>query len=205
MTNTFKASLLLACGIVSGALTPSQARANAALELTSGASDIIVQDNTAGLDLNMASGQIIWAGTINGWTFTVTVGDTKPFLGSATSPHMDLSVTANAPGNGPLVVKFTDTDFGPTSGSLSSSFFQNGTSTATTQVLVDPNNGQFVGSPAGTANLTGPYSITLVDSFSVGTVSADHRVVTVPDGGTTAALLGFSVIGLAGLRRKLTP
>jgi hypothetical protein len=199
--------LLLVSGAVSVAFTADQALANAALELTSGASDLIVQDNSPGLDLNLASGQIIWAGTINGWTFSVTVGDTKPFLGSATSPHMDLSVTANAPGNNPLVVKFTDTDFGPTSGSINSSFFQNGTSTATTQVLIDPNNAQFGGLPAGNANLTGPYSITLVDNFSVGTVSADHRLTvpgTIPDGGMTVALLGFSVLGLAGLRRKLT-
>jgi len=203
MKRKLKTLLLLTAGVVPLAVTANNALANAALELTSGASDIIIQDNFAGLDLNLSSGQILWAGSINGWSFAVTVGDTKPLLGSATSPHLDLSVTANSPGNDSLIVKFTDTDFGPTSGSLLSSFFQNGTSTASTQVLVDPNNAQFGGLPATSANLTGPYSITLVDTFSVGTISSDHRV-TVPDGGASVALLGFALMGVEGLRRRVT-
>ncbi len=195
--------LLLTAGVLSLEVMANKALANAALELASGASDIIVQDNTVGADLNLASGQILWAGTINGWSFTVAVGDTKPFLGSTTAPELDLSVTANAPGNDTLMVKLTDTDFGPTSGSINSSSFLNGTSIATYQVLVDTNNTQFGGLSATTAALTGPYSITLVDTFTVGTVSSDHRV-TVPDGGTTCALLGFALMGIEGLRRRLT-
>jgi hypothetical protein len=208
MKNSFKTILVLISGFVSVTVTTDKALANAALELTSGASDIIIQDNFAGLDLNLASGQILWAGTINGWAFTVAVGDTKPLLGSATSPILDLSVAADTPGNASLTVKFTDTGFGPTSGSIDSSSFQNGTGIATMSFLVDANNVQFGGVATTDASLTGPYSITLVDTFSVGTIIANHHVTvqegtSVSDGGCSAALLSFALMGIEGLRRKV--
>ena len=209
MKTSFKTTLILISGVALGSVTTDKALANAALELTSGASDIIIQDNFAGLDLNLSSGQILWAGTINGWTFTVAVGDTKPLVGSATSPILDLSVAADTPGNGSLTVKFTDTGFGPTSGSIDSSTFQNGTGIATMNVLVDPNNAQFGGVATSGASLTGPYSITLVDTFSVGTIIANQHVTaqegtSVSDGGCCAALLSFALMGLEGLRRKVS-
>ena len=153
-------------------------------------------------DLSGVAEQVLWAGTSNGWNFTVNVGDTKPLLGSETSPQLDLSVTANSPGSANLVVKFSDTGFGPTSGAITSSSFQNGSSTATYSVLVDPNNALFSGSSTTDATLTGPYSITLIDTFTPGTVSSDHRA-SVPDGGTTIAFLGFALIGVEGIRRKV--
>jgi hypothetical protein len=209
MKNSFKTILVLISGVVSVTVTTDKALANAALELTSGASDIIIQDNFVGLDLNLTSGQILWAGTINGWSFTVAVGDTKPLLGSATSPILDLSVAADTPGNDSLTVKFTDTGFGATSGTIDPSSFQNGTGIATMNVLVDPNNAQFGGVATTGASLTGPYSITLIDTFSVGTIIANHHVTvqdrgtSVSDGGCCAALLSFALMGLEGLRRKV--
>lgn len=173
----------------------------AELDISSGGTDITVVDNGPGDTSSSTVGQILWAGTLNGWNFTVTVGDSKPLLGSATSPQLDLSVIANSPGNGNLTVKLTDTDFGPTSGLLNSTFFQNGTSTASSQFLVDPNNQPFGGSPSTDITLTGPYSITLVDTFTVGTISSDQRVSAVPDGGATVAFLGVGLLGVEGFRR----
>jgi hypothetical protein len=193
--------LILAAAGTFLAFLPGSARANAELELISGSSDIVITDNMPG-DLSGVAGQVLWAGTINGWNFTVNVGDTKPLLGSETSPQLDLSVTANSPGSANLVVKFSDTGFGPTSGAITSSSFQNGSSTATYSVLVDPNNVLFSGSSTTDATLTGPYSITLIDTFTPGTVSSDHRA-SVPDGGTTIAFLGFALIGVEGIRRKV--
>lgn len=193
-------------GVIVGLLTALSASLGHAsqIELISGTSDIFVSDGGVG-DMSSGAGQILWLGNIHGWNLTVTVADTKPNLGSATSPQLDLTVTANTPGLGDLVVKFSETDFGPTSGSLNSSFFQNGTSLGTGQVLVDPSNQLFGGAASTDANLTGPYSLTLVDTFAVGTISADHRasVSSVPDGGTTAAMLGFGLTGLGVFRRKL--
>jgi hypothetical protein len=196
---------VLALAITAGlplTLVPVDARANAALELISGGSDIIVADGS-GLDLSAADGQVAWIGTINGWTFAITAGDTKPQLGSATSPQLDLGVLANVVGNGNLIVKFSDTGFGPSSGTVSSTFFENGTSTASASVLVDSANTLFGGSESTDATLTGPYSITLVDTFTPGLVSSDHRV-SVPDGGATVALLGFGLVGVESLRRRFS-
>lgn len=191
---------LVAAGAIAMALAPCSARAGAELELISGSTDIVVPDNGFG-DMSSAAGQVLWIGSINGWSFTVNVGDTKPLLGSVTSPQLDLSVTANSPGNGNLIIKFSDTGFGLTSGVINSSSFQNGTSSSSYDVLVDPNNALFGGTSSRDATLTGPYSITLVDSFTVGTISSDHRA-SVPDGGATVALLGFGLVGVEGVRRK---
>jgi hypothetical protein len=191
---------LVVAGAITLALVPCGARAGAELELISGSTDIIVPDNGLG-DMSIAAGQVLWVGSINGWSFTVNVGDTKPLLGSATAPELDLSVTANAPGNGNLIIKFSDTGFGPTTGVINSSSFQNGTSSSSYDVLIDPNNALFGGTSSTDATLTGPYSITLVDTFTVGTISSDHRA-SVPDGGATVALLGFGLVGVESIRRK---
>jgi hypothetical protein len=191
---------LIAAAAVPLAMAPGIAQAGAELELMSGTQIVTVSDNGLG-DMSTAAGQVLWAGSINGWNFTVTVGDTKPLLGSETMPQLDLSVTANSAGSDKLVVMFSDTGFGPTSGGILSSPVQNGSSAASYDVLVDPNNSVFGGTSSLDATLTGPYSITLVDTFTPGTVSSDHRV-TVPDGGATVALLGFGLVGVEAMRRR---
>jgi len=184
------------------ALMPTNAHATAELELISGSSTIMVADGSS-QDLSSAAGQVAWIGTINGWTFAITAGDTKPQLGSATSPQLDLGVLANVVGNGNLIVKFSDTGFGPSSGTVNSTFFENGTSTASASVLIDSSDTLFGGTPSTDGTLAGPYSITLVDTFTPGLVSSDHRV-SVPDGGATVALLGFGLVAVESLRRRFS-
>ena len=181
---------------------PTNAHATAELELISGSSTIMVADGSS-QDLSSAAGQVAWIGTINGWTFAITAGDTKPQLGSATSPQLDLGVLANVVGNGNLIVKFSDTGFGPSSGTVNSTFFENGTSTASASVLIDSSDKLFGGAPSTDGTLAGPYSITLVDTFTPGLVSSDHRV-SVPDGGATVALLGFGLVAVESLRRRFS-
>jgi hypothetical protein len=196
--------LIVAAVMASLSMTAQAVPTTAAIQVSSGASTVTIQDN-AGTDLSPSAGQIMWSGSINGWNLMVTVGDTKPILGSATSPQMDLTVTANTPGAAPLTVRFTDTGFGPTAGSIISTHFNNGTASETASVLVDPLNAQFGGLPATSINLaSAPYSITLVDTFTVGTISADHRIITtVPDGGTTVLLLGAALSALGLIKRRL--
>jgi len=175
----------------------------AAIELLSGASTIVVQDNGVG-DTSSALGDIQWNGSINGWTIVVTTGDSKPILGSAASPQMDLSVTSATPGAGALTVEFTDTGFTGNGAIINTTNGgNNGTSVETASVLVDPTDTQFGGSPATSVGVS-PYSLTIVDCFTVGTVSADDRVsVSVPDGGMTVLLLGAALTGLGLLKRRL--
>jgi len=54
----------------------------------------------------------------------------------------------------------------------------------------------------GGINNSGPYSLTIVDLIG-GNVTSMDTSLKVPDGGTTAMLLGASLSGLALLRRKL--
>jgi len=173
----------------------------AAIELISGGTSIVVQDNGAG-DTSPTIGDIQWNGSINGWTIVVTTGDSKPLLGSPGSPQMDLSVTSATPGLGSLTVKFTDTGFTLLNGAIISNPLYSGSGSETASVLVDPTNNQFGGSPATVTPASGPYSITIVDVFSVGTISADQRVA-VPDGGMTVLLLGAALTGLGLLKRRL--
>ena len=195
--------LLIVAAVMASLSMTAQAIPTAAIQVSSGASTVTIQDNS-GTDLSPSVGQIMWSGSINGWNLMVTVGDTKPILGSATSPQMDITVTANTPGAAPLTVMFTDTGFGPTAGSIISTHFNNGTASETASVLVDPLNTQFGGAAATSINLPASYSITLVDAFTVGTVSGDHRIlVAVPDGGTTILLLGAALSALCLIKRRL--
>jgi len=174
------------------------------IQLTSGATTITIQDNQAG-DANSALGQIVAVGlSLNGWTLTITAGETKPFLGSSARPEMDLGVQGGG-GNGPLTIKFSDLYFGPTNGALKSTATENGTSVETSAVYMDAGDAIFALTTllysGSVINDASSYSLTLVDTFTPGTISADHRI-TVPDGGTTALLLGLGLLGMGLIRRS---
>lgn len=174
-----------------------------ALELMSGATTYVIQDNALG-DLSPVAGAILWSGSINGWNLVITTALTKPVSGSATEPNMDLDVTSSGQGAlGNLTVLFTDTDFGPSAGPVETTLGNNGTSTATYAAYYDTGNAQFAETKSldGSA-LTGPYSITLSSIFTPGSISSDQRV-TVPDGGATVMLLGAALSGIGLLRKKL--
>ena len=198
---TVTAAAVVCAGTASASPTPS----GAALELISGATTVIIQDGGAG-DILASTGAVGWAGSINGWSVVITSGLTKPVQGGVTQPDMDLSVQSSGPGSGLLTIEFTDTGFGPVSGGVNHQFSGNiGTSTATSAGYYDTANGQFATTTplGGSISLAGPFSFTLVDTFTPGTVSTDDNL-TVPDGGTTVMLLGAALSGLGLLRKKLT-
>ena len=158
----------------------------------------------------------------------MNTGITKPASGSAVKPYMDLNFVAKstsptaAPPN--LTIWFSETGFGPMSAGSAFVDTIGGTTqgTVTCTTLLDVNNilfggvaiagpqtfgpGAFacsVGSPGQTTN---PCALTkkIVISHGAGTqTSSGDTEVTVPDGGTTLALLGGSLLGLGALRRKL--
>lgn len=68
----------------------------------------------SGSDLSPASGSILAMGLAGSWNFVLSLGSSKPFTGSATSPSLDLGVDArvtsgSAPSN--LIVQFSDIGF----------------------------------------------------------------------------------------------
>jgi hypothetical protein len=197
---TVTAAAAACAATASASPTPS----GAALELISGATTIIIQDGS-GSDISPLTGSVGWVGSINGWAVVITSGLTKPIQGSVTGPDMDLSVQASAGGAGSLTIEFTDTGFGPVTGGVNHQFSGNiGSSVVTSAGYYDAGNGQFATTTplGGSINLAGPFSFTLVDTFTPGSVSTDDNL-TVPDGGTTVMLLGAALSGLGFLRKKL--
>ncbi len=149
--------------------------------------------------------------------------------GTLASPVMDLSVTAISTGISgadahPLTITFSSDGFGPSVGTFDASItgqlvagtahpvtFSTFYSTAnaipaltplTTTTLSGPS---YNGTAIGTAGSLGtPYSLSEVVTISAvagsgAQYSLDAKLVSVPDGGMTVALLGVSLVVLAGV------
>lgn len=96
-------------------LSTSSAFAGAILVITDGVNTVTITDN-GGLDEQAASGLVQYssAASFTDWSVSVQVGTSKPIIGSATQPRIDLlslSVTNTGSGAADLYVFFSDTDF----------------------------------------------------------------------------------------------
>jgi hypothetical protein len=133
---------------------------------------------------------------------------------------LDLDVAAtHLAGTGTLSIYYSDIGFGPTVANYVLSTFLSSGGPVTTSAYLSAANTAFgmTTSLGGTTDATGnsttinatgginnsgPYSLTIVDLIG-GNVTSMDTSLKVPDGGTTAMLLGASLSGLALLRRKL--
>lgn len=188
---------------------------NSSAESTTGA----VTNFGSGGDSNPVAGAITWLGSIGVWEISVTTGNSYPALGTASSPQMNLSSQDTSTAAGSLTITFTDTGYtlapggvtavlsvNSSGGSVDFKTMQNST--------VITNSGALTGAPIGmtdygalASNVT-PYSLTeqVVITNSGAAFSDIGAKMSVPDGGMTVALLGLSLVGIAGaktLRRKL--
>src|SRR5262245_10701015 len=96
---------------------PSNVHAIAQLRLSDGTTTVTVDDNGAGDVTNTTLGVITFAGTLGNTAITVTVdtGTTKPALGSAGAPEMDITYNLTTTGPVNLSIRLTDNKFvGPT-------------------------------------------------------------------------------------------
>lgn len=71
-----------------------------------------ITDNGAG-DLNAGVGAITFLSSDAKWSINVDTGTSKPLIGSATDPQLDLNFIATSVGAGTLTITITDTGFGP--------------------------------------------------------------------------------------------
>jgi hypothetical protein len=208
-----------------------------AVALTSSALAIptlIISDGVTSTSLTSASGIINYSSSSfdGAWSVVISTAETKPALGNAANPIMDINAQVTSLTFSPtrnLVITFFDTDFGPSPSAFLAqlsghtitgtpqavsyntyySALNNGATTSALTAsgsLPGPNYNSLVSGSAGTLAL---YSLTQVLTIGgAGTApgasySLDASLTGVPDGGTTVMLLGAALSGLAFLRRKL--
>ena len=207
------------------ALSPS-ARALPQLQFSDGFSTVTVSDQGAG-DLDANTGAIVYSGSIGTFTINVTTGITKPVLGSASQPMLDLnSIVVTGAAAGSLTIKFSDTDFitggpsvdfgtavgGVTAGSVAFDYFA---STTNTNFAADVSiassgslSGPFVFSDMNTAALAGLYSLTTVATIvhTAGGQASSFNMTfeQVPEAPFAPSLLlgALLVAGRAAYRRR---
>jgi hypothetical protein len=186
---------------------------------------VVVQDNGA-LDTSLEAGLITYSGPVGAFNITVDTGVTKPAIGSVTSPDMDLTFTVVSKGAGMLVLTLTDSGFiytgslwdrigGTTAGTVSDNvlmgggFGVNGLLTGATNVASIAGLGSGAYSGQTWANvILGSHAVgdylsiqAVITQTGAGSSSGDMEV-SVPDGGTTAMLLGLGLLGVGFVARR---
>lgn len=163
------------------------------LKLTSGSAEIVVSDGGVG-DWSMAGdGVVAFNGALGNWALNVATGVSKPMLGSADEPELDLnSVNLSSTGGASTVnIWLTDTDFNAKSNLAGMVAALGGTTSGeiTYRTFYDAGNNAF-----GTANeLTsvGPlsdlaFSSTITNAFSSVTKYSLTLLVSITHGASNA-------------------
>jgi hypothetical protein len=189
---------------------------------------ISISDNGAG-DLNPATGELTLSTNVGVWSLSISSGLTKPALGNATNPVMDLVVQARSTSAGSLKYTFSDNGFGPAPGTLNATVSGHVISGAPTTVdySVYGDSANVLGAlttlltttgtislPVLTSNsatlaLSTPFSLTEViqlNASGASSVSVDASLTVIPEPSSAALTflgLTFLVAGLARRRRSL--
>jgi choice-of-anchor A domain-containing protein len=166
--------------------------------LSDGTTTVLITDNDAS-DANANVGVITYIGPVGAaWTLNVTTGTSKPSVGSALLPAMDIATLNFSSINpGQLTIEFTDTDFigtgpavaeigGNTDGSVTYKVWADASNAPFGKAALVAALGPFTGSPfsgsaTGTVEPGSPYSLTIgaVINHPGGGLTGFDAVVTV--------------------------
>ena len=231
MKNSNRSAAIL--GVALGLAAASVSQAIPTIRISDGFTTLIIQDNI-GADGSPIAGFVQYtapAGTFAGWSVVLSAGTTKPVIGSATSPELDLNwaITRQGPTAGQLTVQFSENGFnlaGPSSFVISSggilgtaantalvrTYYAgnntelNTTSLLTTHAFIGP--GAFAANDPGAApaDPTVAFTVQLDLTHGAGQISSGdvHLYLNVPEGGSMATFFGTALLALGALaiRRK---
>lgn len=185
------------------------------LVITDGITTQTIIDETPGDGAFLTPGAVLFSGSIGNWAITVNNGTTKPLIGNASFPDLDLSFLAVSSGAGTLSITFSDNGFTANSGftskiggtvgsggSVSSALYLNGNPISNSGPFTP---GAFSSTLNGNVNLGTDDVIALgvtLTANGAGVVSSGDYNVTVPDGGTTAVLVGLGLVGMSVAARR---
>lgn len=213
---TFIKHLMIAGVIALG----SAAYAIPTLTIFDGTTTLTILDGGPG-DSAAPAGAVTFVGSIGNWTITVDTGLTTPALGSATNPELDLSFSATSSvAGGTLSVKFSDNGYSAVGGvtsQIGGTVATGAGSSVSSIVAVNDvalinsgpfSSGAFSNTSFGSTSLSASDVLSLevdvVNAAGATRTSSGDFYVSVPDGGTTAVLLGLGLVGMsvAAVRRK---
>ena len=194
-----------------------------------GGDDVIVQDNSGGDSIGM-TGAISFATSAFGYTLEVNTSQSKPVIGSATAPQLDLSFVVTGAGAGNVFLYASDTDFltggqftltlgGTNSGGSGSVQGRAWGGTSNTEFQFSGANllsslgplttDSFAASASNTfAPAANPYSLTIGTTISrttagTSTGNLNLQVSAIPEPSTWASILmGAALVGFVARRRR---
>jgi len=230
--HALSAVAVLACAMGVSAPAHAQLVARICNDLQcTGGDDVIVQDNGAG-DSFAGAGAINFTAAAFGYTFLVNTSQSKPMVGSASEPQLDLNFTATSNGTaGNVFLYASDIDFTLAGGSALLTIGgtnSGGSGTVTGRAWGGTSNTEFQFSGANLissfAGLTGPtfagsvtspfasvvnpYSLTIgmqITRASAGTTTGNLNLLVsaIPEPSTWASILmGAALVGFVVRRRR---
>jgi hypothetical protein len=209
MKNILKViAITIAAGVGSIYATPTTPY----LQLFDGTNTVTILDNGTG-DINPLVGAIAWNGVIGSWDINLDQGLTKPIMGDATHPSMDLSFSAHSTGAGTHTLRLLFVDSGFTFSGVGTDGI-GGTAGQTVDDFININGthvihngpfgpGAFSGTVSGSLSLSASDLLALeVDITHTGSeLTTGDKSLQTPDSGSAVALLGIALAGIEGVRR----
>ena len=230
--HALSAAAVLACAMGVSAPAHAQFFATICNDIQcTGGDDISFQDNAAG-DTVAATGAISFSTAAFGYSFLVNTSQSKPMLGSAAEPQLDLSFAVTSTGTaGNVFIYTSDTGFTRASGSAlltlgGTNSGASGTVTGrawggTSNTALQFSGANLIGSLAGLtgptfagsatsafASVVSPYSLTIgmqITRASAGTTSGNLnlQVSAIPEPSTWASIfMGAALVGFVSRRRR---